>query len=362
MVVFFILLLVPMAMQHIVIGSTDIDYEKKNRRALPVFFVLLTILVACRHESVGTDTRNYVYFFERFSAMSWGEVGQDSLEYGYAHFNKVVSLISEEPQFFFVITAVVTGAMIYPTYKRLSFDPTLSIILFCIMSTFCMLFSGIRQMLAIGLGFIAYDFTRKRKLIPFLLIVCIASLFHTSAFMLIFMYPLYHAKITKKWLYIVVPVVAVVFLFNRQIFSVLSVFIERYTRFTGGVSSTGAYTMLVLFAIFAVFAFLIPDESKLDQETIGLRNFLLFSLVLQMFTPLHTLAMRMNYYYIIFIPLLLPKIIASRSERWNQVAVLGRHVMVVFFLAYFLINAYMTAGTNSCLHVFPYHFFWENIA
>ena len=85
MVVFFILLLVPMAMQHIVIGSTDIDYEKKNRRALTVFFVLLTILVACRHESVGTDTRNYVYFFERFSAMSWGEVGQDSLEYGYAY-------------------------------------------------------------------------------------------------------------------------------------------------------------------------------------------------------------------------------------------------------------------------------------
>ena len=115
--------------------------------------------------------------------------------------------------------------------------------------------------------------------------------------------------------------------------------------------------MLILFAIFTVFAFLIPDESQLDAETIGLRNFLLLSLVIQMFAPLHTLAMRMNYYYIIFIPLLLPKIIECRSKRWNQVAVLGRHVMVGFFLLYFFYNA--SKGGN--LHVFPYHFFWETV-
>ena len=102
---------------------------------------------------------------------------------------------------------------------------------------------------------------------------------------------------------------------------------------------------------------MIPDETRLNKETIGLRNFLLFSLVLQMFAPLHVLAMRMNYYYIIFIPLLLPQIIASRSERWGSVAVVGRYVMVVFFLIYFFISASNGGG----LHVFPYHFFWEAV-
>ena len=114
--------------------------------------------------------------------------------------------------------------------------------------------------------------------------------------------------------------------------------------------------MLILFAIFAVFAFAIPDETLLDDETIGLRNFLLMAVALQMFAPLHTIAMRMNYYYIIFIPLLLPKIIEARSKTWSQVAIMGRHVMVGFFLVYFFYNAY--TGTNN-LHVFPYHFFWE---
>jgi hypothetical protein len=115
--------------------------------------------------------------------------------------------------------------------------------------------------------------------------------------------------------------------------------------------------MLILFAVFTAFSFIIPDERSIDSEVIGLRNFLLLVLVLQMFAPLHELAMRMNYYYIIFIPLLIPKIVACRSKRWNQVAVLGRHVMVVFFLLYFFI----TAHGGGALHVFPYHFFWETI-
>ena len=115
---------------------------------------------------------------------------------------------------------------------------------------------------------------------------------------------------------------------------------------------------MFLFVILAVFSFVIPDESRLDRETIGLRNFLLLSVILQMFVPLHSLAMRMNYYYIIFIPLLIPKIISHRSERWSQVAVIGRHLMVVFFLVYFFINA--GSGSGS-LNVFPYHFFWESV-
>ena len=211
-------------------------------------------------------------------------------------------------------------------------------------------------MVAIGIGFIAYEFTRKKRLIPFILMLLFAMTFHTSAFMLAFMYPLYHARITRKWLFAIVPILAVIFAFNEQIFTSLAWVLEEYVGYDASITETGAFTMLILFAIFAVFAFVIPDETLLDDETRGLRNLLVLSVALQMFAPLHTIAMRMNYYYIIFIPLLLPKIIEARSKTWSQVAIMGRHVMVGFFLVYFFYNAY--TGTNN-LHVFPYHFFWE---
>jgi hypothetical protein len=343
--------------QHIAIKGYHIDYQKRNKMALAFFFFLLTLLVMLRHETVGNDTTNYIYYFERYSYMDWALLRKQELELGYVYLNKLLSLFSKESRVFLAVSAVLASAMIYPTYKRLCEDSSLTIVLYCIMSTFVMMFSGIRQMLSIGLGVVAYEFTRQKKLIPFAIMVFLAMTMHTSAFMLVFMYPLYHANITKKWLYLAVPALVVVFVFNRQIFSALTVFMARFTRFEGGVSSTGAFTMLLLFVIFTVFAFLVPDEDRMDRETIGLRNFLLLALVIQMFAPLHALAMRMSYYYLIFIPLLMPRIIRYRSRRWNQVAVLGRHVMVVVFLLYFFANAY----SGGALRVFPYHFFWENV-
>jgi multisubunit Na+/H+ antiporter MnhG subunit len=175
--------------------------------------------------------------------------------------------------------------------------------------------------------------------------------------MLFIMYPLYHVRITKNWLYVVVPVVGGMFVFNQQIFSVATMVLERYTRFEAVTSSTGAYTMLILFALFTIFSFVVVDEEKMDEEAIGLRNFMLLSLVVQLFAPLHTLAMRMSYYYMMFIPLLMPKIIACRSQRWSQIALIARHCMVLFFLAYDLL--FIISGGS--LDVFPYHFFWETV-
>ena len=355
--VFVVLFLIPLAVQYMTLGNKHIDYEKKNKRALTVFFVILAFLLVLRHESVGSDTRNYIRFFERVSLMNWSEAGRYSIEWGFSYFAKLIGVFFEQPQVFIGITAILSCSLVGFAYRRLCVDASFTIVLFCNMATFVMMFSGIRQMIAIAIGFLAYECTRRKRLVGFIVCVLIAMLFHTSAFMLFFMYPLYRVKITRKWLMFVVPILAMVFVWNQQIFSFLMAILERFTEYEGIITQTGAYTMLILFAMFAVFSFVIPDESSLDEETVGLRNFLLFSVALQMFAPLHTIAMRMNYYYIIFIPLLLPRIIACRSERWRMVALIGKYVMLVFFIGYFFWNA----STGGSLKVFPYHFFWETV-
>ena len=330
--------------------------QGKKDIAITCFFILLTALIMLRHKSIGSDTSNYIYYFRQYSLMTWEKIKSINTERGFVYLNKIVSLFSNDYQVYLAVTGILISAMLYPTYKRLCIDTPLTIVLFCTMSTFVMMFSGIRQMLAIGIGFIAYEFTRKKKLIPFVITVALAMTFHTSAFMLAFMYPVYHAKLKKIGLLLVIPALLLIFIFNEPIFEFLGTYIEEYTRYEVEVASTGAYMMLVLFSIFTVFAFVVPQDSKIDDETIGLRNFLILSLALQMFAPLHTLAMRMNYYYIIFIPLLLPKIIEHSDSKMKSIAITGRHIMVIFFTAYFFYNAYL-GGVN--LNVFPYKFFWE---
>ena len=351
---YIVLLLVPILIQHI--GIKGIDYQKKNKIALIFFCTFLTVLVMLRHAVIGNDTQNYINYFNFFSNSEWNRLKGYEMEIGYVYLNKLVSLLSVNPQIFLSILAIMVSVLMFPTYLRLCIDSSLTIVLFSCMSTFVMMFSGIRQMLAIAIGFVAYEFVCRKKLIPFLLAVAAATAFHSSAFMLFFMYPLYHAQIKSKSLIIIAPMMFVAFMYNKQIFGTLGTILEQYTRFEITEETTGAYMMLILFLVLTVFAYLIPDDRAIDKETIGLRNFLLFSVLIQFFAPLHSLAMRMNYYYIIFIPLLMPKIIQCRSKRWNQVAIFGRNVMVLFFLVYFFY--YMR---SSSLHTYPYHFFWENV-
>ena len=358
MLVFVILLFAPILIQLVSGSRYQTEKQRKNHAALTFFFVWLTILIMLRHDTVGNDTRNYIRFFNSCFKMSWSQSISDSQEIGYFYFNKIVSLITEDPQVFLAIAAIVVSALMYPTYKRLCIDSTLTIVLFLSMSTFVMMFSGIRQMIAIALGFLAYEFTRKKQIILFVIVVAVAMTIHTSAFMIALMYPIYHVPLKKEHLFGIVPLMGILFIFNEPIFSFLGEYIEKYTRFEAEISSSNAYTMLVLFVFFTAFAFLIPSEKQMDRETMGLRNFLIVALALQMFAPVHVLAMRMNYYYIIFIPLLIPKIISCSHRETKGIAYLARYVMIVFFVGYFLYNIYTSGGG---LNVFPYHFYWENV-
>lgn len=354
MIPYIILLTVPILLNPFT-KNTSINHVKIDRLPLTLFFAFLTALVVLRHPDVGSDTNNYIYYFTRISHMRWHQLTRHFLEPGYQLFNKAVSLISDNPRFFLVVAGLLVTAMLFPTYHRLCEDVPLTIAIFCNLSIFPMMLSGIRQMMAIGIGMIAYAFVRRKRPLLFLISVAIAMSFHTSAFMLLLMYPLYHARITKKWAFFAVPLLLIAFVFNRQIFHVLGSFLQSHTRYEVTMTATGAYSLLLLFAIFAVFSFVVPDDSLLDEETIGLRNFLLLSLGVQMFAPLNFLAMRMNYYYIVFIPLLLPRIIACAGARYRSVAAWARNIMVVFFLFYY----YARSNSGINLHTIPYHFFWE---
>lgn len=355
MLPYYVLIFSALIIQHVKISGWN--YSKKNKFAMKIFFSVLFCLIALRHSSIGTDTETYVWYFNKIVIDKMYVGSYFVYEKGFVFLNLIISLFTNNVQIYFIITTFLMIYFIRKVYLRLCVDSTLTIILFCSMSTFVMMFSGVRQMIAVSLGFAAYEFVREKKLLKFLIVTFVAMLFHNSAFMILFMYPLYHARITKKWLLVVIPILIMVFINKNLVFNILTTILSSYTRFDLSSSSTGAYTMLLLFFLFGIYSYIVPDEKKLSDEIIGLRNFCLMSICIQIFAPLHVLAMRMNYYYIIFIPLLVPLIIKNSSLKWKKVAVLSRYVLVFFFLIYFFVSA----ETGDSLNIFPYHFFWEVI-
>lgn len=336
------------------LGSKMRKKHNLTHISLIIFFTLLFLMLSLKSTIIGRDTINYEYLFERFSAIDWKEILLVDIEPAYVAWNKFIALFTDNFQWFLVFTSIITVLPLLILYVREAESPIMTIAIFITMSTFVMLFSGLRQSIAFAIGVIAYEFVKRKKFLKFVLMVIVACLFHKSAFILLLMYPVYHAKITKKWIFFVALLMSLIFVFNRQIFSFIGSFVSN--AYNISMSSTGAYTMLILFILFAIFSFVVPDEKRLDNNVIGLRNLLLLSVVIQMFAPVHVWAMRMNYYYLIFIPLLIPKIANRSSERYRQIAFLSKFVITVSFYMYFLIKAPM----DNVLDTFPYQFFWEN--
>ena len=117
-----------------------------------------------------------------------------------------------------------------------------------------------------------------------------------------------------------------------------------------------ATTVLVLLIIFTIYSYVIADENQLDNDTIGFRNILLLMVTLQCFAPIHALSMRMNYYFLIILPVILPKIVNRSKISMKKIAKLSVIVMTAYFLFFFYNRAFN--GADS-LEIYPYVPFWK---
>lgn len=326
-------------------------------RTLPMdlFMFLFLLLLALRGIDCGADTIQYERLFNEYGRLSIERIFHTfDHELGFKLLCKLIYVLTADIHIMLAVTAFACVLPLWSFYRRHSEIQPLTIALFLTIAPFVMYFSGIRQAMAMSIGFYAWNAAREKRLFRFAFLVFLAMQFHNSAFMLIPLYPLYHARITKNWLWFVVPGMLAVFVYRTAIFSILITFLWQEYETT---PETGATTILLLLCMFAVYSYVIPDEKLLDQETIALRNILLLSVVIQIFAMLHPLSMRMNYYYLVFVPILIPKIANRSKPGLSQIARLSVVVMTVYFIYYFFVNG---INDNDDLNIFPYIPYWQS--
>ena len=340
-------------------GSREIQ---NNSLLIPVFFIIFFILLALRHESVGNDIWNYKMHFESIASLNLRQTLIRDGDILYNVLNWIVAQLTKDYRLFLSLVAAIILLPIAIYYAEDREYGFLKMILFMNMPVFIMIFSGLRQSIAFSVGIIAYKCVRDKKIWQFLLWALIAMGFHHSGFIVFTFYPLYHATFKRKHLLFVVPILLFLYAFNKQIFGMVTLVLTAIfgEDYSGEIVDTGAYAMLILFVLFVVISYVLPDENKMDKETLGLRNFLLMAVALQCFVPLNRLAMRLNYYFLIFIPVLIPKILKCCKPAFLQAGALSNWVLSGYFLVYYLDKLYTGCMTGiSSLGTYPYVFFWQ---
>ncbi len=356
MIPYYIMVGVPIVF-YLLYGGTNqyLNNEKKQRITIFLFFAAFLTLLMLRDKTVGVDINRYLIHFKSVSKLSFSEIFEAfESERGYRVLNKIISFFTTDEQMFLVIMAFLTVIPIARLYFKESEQALLSISIFLIIPNYNIVFSGLRQALAIAIVAISYKYVKEKKLIKFILLIALAMTFHTSAFIAFLIYPFYHMNISKGKLIAIIPAIIAILVFNKPIFEFILQFLGEYGDYE--YEETGAYTMIILFALFLIFAYFVPDENKMDKEARGLRNLSVLTLMLQIFALANPVAMRMNYYYMLFLPILIPKVINRSHERNRQIYQLVALIMAVFFIIYYFYKANVVVDT---LELYPYKPFWK---
>ncbi|MBE7015442.1 MAG: EpsG family protein [Ruminococcaceae bacterium] len=367
MVTYYLLLLLPflvnVTLQAIFDhGRINIINNRKDYKSpvVLVFFIYLSLLLMFRGRTAALDLPNYYYMFHKYSSESLGVLLTADADILYKVLNWIIGRFTNSFQWVLIITGLLSVVPIFLLYNEDKRNGYLKIVLFVNTSLFVVLFSAIRQSIAVGMGVLAYYYVRKKNLPMFILVVIIANMFHHSAFILALMYPMYHTRLNSRHLWIVIPIFLTVYIFRETLFVLFtSVVMEFYEKYETAVTNTGAVATFILYVMFSVFSYVVPDERKMTSELIGLRNFLVFATLMQSFAGLNHLAMRMNYYYILFIPYTMCKLIEIPKREFRRVATVGKCVMCVFFTWYFVTSVRDACYTKDLLGIVPYISMWR---
>lgn len=325
-------------------------YEESNlgrRMTMIAFFFLFFLLLAFRSNTCGTDLLFYERFFRNTRFNEWDQPFTWDGELGYFYLQKLVHLISEN---FYVFSTIVAFLSLMPWCifcVRETDNASLTIAVFVAVAPFSMFFSGLRQILAMAMAVPIWYCVRRRQWLRVLLFLALACSFHKSAWMLAFIVPLYYLNITKKWLFGLIPAGILVLVFNKPLFAFLVKLIGESDKTA---SDTGGYSILILLVMFVAYAFCIVDETRMDRDTIALRNMLVFSVFLQCFAPIHTLAMRMNYYFLPFVSVLISRVTHRARFSLEKVGHIATIIMIIFFTFWFFRNLSM----GGSLDIYPY--------
>ena len=303
-----------------ILGELYMEKNHKNKLVVFMGFFVTLILLMFREKTVGADIApSYVKYFYEFGATSWSEllVGVKN-EHGFRILWKTLYAICPHYEFFIVATSIIIVLPIMITYIKHTEDfPLLVVCLYIGLDCFVIMFSGLRQAIAMSICFASYGLIKDKKYFKYLIVVLIAMQFHISAFIGYFVILAYNFKTTRKSAYLVFPLVIICWVFNKQIIQLfiplMQIVNPDYKQYQ--IESTGAYASIVMYIGILVYLYLIKSD---DKKFVGFRNIMVIITLIQCFAPVIIVAARMSYYFIIFLPWIVTKSVAILKDRYGN--------------------------------------------
>ncbi|MBV7508971.1 EpsG family protein [Bacillus sp. sid0103] len=331
--------------------SIDIkDKQNRNRIVIVLACFGIFLIQAFRAETIGHDLISYLPGYHMAESINiFAGERLFNYEIGYIFYSQVFSKLNFSNQWYLAVVALTIIAPIAYVWSKNSKMPGLSVFIYITLGFFTFSFSGLRQSIAMAIVFFSFKYIQKKSLIKFLLCVALAMLFHTTAIIFIFAYPLYYVRFKSIHFLFIIPSLIIIFILKTKIFLLIY---RLYRGAAGDIEATNAYTMLIVMILVLIFAYIFGSKDKQNIRFNSYKNYMLVAILIQIFASQSSEVMRAGYYYYLFITLLIPEVIKNQRDLKVRILVVG---VLILALMYF----FQTTTGNGYLDVSPYHFYWE---
>lgn len=330
-----------------------------------VFYILsgisLIVISAFRSWSVGADTLNYINLYRYANNASVENLlfGYQGVDRGYLLYTKFLNNFSESGQFLlFVNSVIIVFSIFYFIYKNSNND-VLSVYLFLTLSQYLTSMNITRQYLVISIFVFAYEMLKKNKFTIYILLILLASTIHSTALIFLILVPIIWLKPTYKNLLRLLPIMGAVtiilYLNPTIIFSVAGSYSDYIgTQFFQSVDVGGTIVIWIVQFLLVIFGIMILKNKELNDEVsirIFISSFMVFaSICVGLLGSQIYLLFRLNYYFDLFMLLLIPDVIFYLVKEKN----LARFIIYSLLFIYFVYNL-----LNGIAGAVPYEFIWQ---
>ncbi|WP_195932060.1 EpsG family protein [Turicibacter sanguinis] len=317
---------------------------KKNRGLICILFGMIFILISgFRNISVGSDLNTYYFRYKLISSSSWNSLIDFheawGFEYGFLILNKLLGFISTSPYFYiFITSAFILLSFIIFIYKY-SEMPYYSFFVFIGLNLFGTSMNLIRLYIACAIILFSIKYIYSKEAIKYFFVVFLASLFHSSALVMIIFYPLCQLKENTKFYIYSIMIFILSYIFGSKIIEILlklgsSYYYERYSSNLGN----GDGEVVLLFFIFILLSYLFFKNFNLIndrfKDTLWIK-FLILCIFLGIISLKLNIAARLMWYTKAGLIITIPNIIVNIKNiefRFIYTIIVTIGILIIYFM------------------------------
>lgn len=343
----------------------------KNPKAKTVFFVIagiqMILVLALRDwQSCGIDLLRY---YNTYDFLSNGSIknaldmrnGSNVL---YFLTNTLLAKAGMNYQIFVSLISVNFILSVVYLYQKKADCPLISIFFFLGMGVFLFSFSGLKQTIAMTITIWCYLLHDAGKTKLSYILLAIAMLYHPTAIVFLPLLVARNIPVTKLILVLSITAFIIVLIFRMQIGSTLTLlYAEEYIgKYESTSSLTETSLLLILF-----FGMLLVYKPVLKGATLKERikfndsfYILLFAIFIQICASFSYSFTRINYYYMLLVPISISNIINySKYNRFVKIVGL-KYAIFCTIIIYLTYNLYISGVREQELENYQFISFLNN--